>query len=96
MNESQAISQLKALCATHLQGFEVVRIGSNAKTASQYDATFAVITNDGNISQALISDILKDKTDNGGKLEYVETKREINDLKTEVLIVTATIDAHKL
>jgi hypothetical protein len=79
-----------------MQQYTVVRLDSEPATPTQYVARFAAIFTVGSITQAMISDMLKEYTDNGGDLEFDGTKKELDDLDFDVMFVKATINAHQI
>jgi len=97
MNENEALVAIRTLCDAHLEAYEVVRTQSEAIEGNhaQYLAVFAIITKEQSITQALIADFLRHYTQSGGKLKFLGTKKEIENLRSDILLIEATIDAFK-
>lgn len=95
VTETQAKARIRAVAEDHIPVHKLVRAGSEPLSAAQYTARFAVIFK-GEITQAMISDMLKEYTDNGGDLEFDGTNRELDDLDFDVMFVKATINAHQI
>ena len=97
MNENEVLLVIRAICDAHLSAYEIVRTQSEAIDGNfaQYVAVFAVIAKEESVSQALIADCLKQYTQNGGHIKFLGTKRDIDNLRSDILLLEATIDAFK-
>ncbi|WP_416768522.1 hypothetical protein ACM66T_10225 [Sulfurimonas sp. ST-25] len=95
MTEAQAIVRIKAVLEQHIPVYKVVRLDADPLNPTQYVARFAAIFKEGEITQAMISDMLKEYTDNGGDLEFDGTRKELDNLDFDVMFVKATINAHE-
>lgn len=98
MNENEAVLFIKSVCNLHINNYEVVRVQSDAIDGNyaQYIATYAVIAQQESITQALIAEFLKSYTESGGYVRFLSTKKDIDNLRSDILLLEVKIDAHKL
>jgi len=98
MNENDAVLFIKSVCDVHISNYEVVRVQSDAieSNYAQYIATYAVIAQQESITQSLIAAFLKSYTESGGSIRFLSTKKDIDNLRSDILLLEVKIDAHKL
>lgn len=96
MTEAKAITRITEVCEKHTSVHKVVRMESEDLNPTQYIAKFAVVFKDASITQAMISDMKKEYTDNGGNINFEGTRKELDNLNFDVMFVTATINAHEV
>lgn len=95
MTESEAITLLKGVCSNNgLKAAEVTRAAATAIAGNirGYTARMAILTKEGGISEAMIRDVLLLGINSGGEIEFVQTGKDMDDLKTDIMIVTVEIE----
>lgn len=93
MTESAAIAKIKTVCDVHLKSYEVVRVEASAVQGSRksYVGKYAVISKSP-MSEQMIIDMLLLGINEGGDIEFETARKEIDDLNSEVMIISVLIE----
>lgn len=91
MTEIEMLSEIKALVDPHIKGYQLAIIGRKIHTISKAMVTAAVICKEDAITPDLILDIFDYQQKNDEEIEFVETSKDIQDLKFDVIILQAKI-----
>lgn len=92
MNEETLIARAKAMLDTRLAGkYKMKVVGRKKQTVSTMIVTLAVICKEGNITNDLIVDLVDDEINTNDEIELIETRINLEDLESEVLLLEAEI-----
>ena len=89
---------ITSVCDLHLDSYVIEPLDADPidGNQAQYEAEFAVIAKKGVITQAFVSDMMIEYTNNGGYLRFAGRRRKVDDLDFSYMLIRATINAHEL
>ena len=91
MTEELFITNAKSILDARISGYSIEIIGRKKETASEMMVTAAVICKDKSVTPALITDLIDYEINHDDEFILVETSKDIQDLKFEVIILQAKI-----
>ena len=92
MDEATLIARAKVMLDTRLAGkYKMKVVGRKKETVSTMMVTLAVICKEGNITNDLIVDLVDDEINTNDEIRLVETRLDLGDLDSEVLLLEAEI-----
>ena len=93
MTESEAIAKIETVCDLHLKSYDVVRVEASAVQGSRksYVGKYAIIAKS-SMSEQMLIDVLLLGINEGGNIEFETARKEIDDLKSEIMILSVLIE----
>lgn len=94
MTEAQAKAYITEVCtAENLSAYKLVRLEANgiAGNFREYEAQFAIIVKDGVLEESFVKAMMLKCADVGGNLVFDGSSKRMEDLDSEVMIISATI-----
>jgi len=92
INEATYIQRVSTILDEHLAGKYKMRVlGRKKETAITMICTIAIIAKDGLVTGELISSILEDEVTSNDPIVLVETRIDLSDLDTEIILLEAEI-----
>ena len=91
MNESNFKADIKTIVSNHIENFSIEIIQRKQKTASSMSVVLAVVFQNNSVTQELTKDLIEYTVQNDYNDIEFETKKDINDLSAEVILVYAEI-----
>lgn len=91
MTEAEFIAGFEPILNTHLDGFKIEIIDRKKESINEMYVKAAVIFKDGGVSTGLITDLIKHQANSADEVELLETKKQLDNLDFEVVILGTTI-----
>lgn len=91
MTEEKFITDAKAILDVHIKGYVIEIISRKTETISELIVQLAVICKIGSVTPALITEILDYQIQNDKEIEFMESAIDLQDLKSEIIILQAKI-----
>ena len=91
MTEAEMITTIKDIVTPHIATFTIAIIERKAESISEMNVSAAVILKNESISEDLIVDLMNQAIENSAEITLVETSKDFNDLKFEIIILRAKI-----
>jgi len=96
ITESQFLSQAKSILDVRLAGkYKLKIVGRKKETTITMMVTMAVICKEGLVTNDLILDLIDEEVRNSSNIELIETRLDLGDLDSEVLLLEAEITYSK-
>lgn len=95
MTEQKAITKINAVLSGHDGNFSIRKGESEFIKIAQAEVDFIVYGKEGTITQALVSDLVKLYTNNGGDLRVTRGGISEEKFDFDYVVVRATINVHE-